>query len=217
MKMIDAVLAVSQLRDEDASWKPIGSPNVEERIWQFTGFEPTAKKDILPKREGRRYRVVDLPANIKDWYKPEYDASDANVWHTGKAPIGKGGHPRGPKIPVNYPSAWGDDEILLARMTFELDHIDFDMYRLKTLCNNGFIVYLNGKEVQKYTWWKEQGEYAKWPMGKKEVALLKKGTNTIAVYAIAMYPYAVKTNWKQKVFGECDVYIEGLHIEDLYK
>lgn len=213
MKAIDTVLGLLQLRDKNAGWKPIGKPKFAERIWRFTTFEPTAKKDIKPKHEGRRYRKVTLPADMKDWFKPEFDASK---WKSGKAPIGKGAHPRHPKPPFPYASAWGDGEILLARTTFELDSTDYDMYRLRTLCNNGFIVYLNGKKIRSYTWWKEPNAYAKWPMGPKEVALLKKGTNTLAVYAIAQYPSAQKPHWKQKVFGEADCYIEGLRKEDLY-
>jgi len=213
MQTIDAVLGLIQLRDENAGWKPIGSPPFEERIWQFTSFEPTAETDILPKYEGRRYREVGLPSKMEGWFKPEFDASK---WKSGKAPIGKGAHPRHPKPPFPYFSDWGEGEILLARTTFELDAVDYDMYRLRTMCSNGFIVYLNGQKIRTYTWWMEPDAYAKWPMGPKEAALLKKGTNTLAVYGIATYPSAIKPNWKQKVFGEADGYIEGLRTEDLY-
>lgn len=213
MKAIDTVLGLIQLRDKQVGWSPIGSPLFPERTWRFTSFDPTAEKDILPKREGRRYREVDLPSNMAAWFKPEFDASS---WQSGKAPIGKGSHPRGPRNPAPYPSAWGDGEILLARTSFELDAVDYDMYRLRTLCNNGFIVYLNGQKIQSYSWWKEPAVYEKWPMGSKEVALLKKGTNTIAVYAISVFPSAAKSHWKPEVFGEMDCYIEGLRKEDLY-
>jgi hypothetical protein len=211
-KMIDSILGLIQLRDEDAGWEPIGSPKLKERIWQYTSFDPTAEKDIMPKREGRRYRKVSLPADLEGWFMPEFDARN---WKSGIAPVGKGSHPRGAKDP-NYPSTWGEGEILLARTTFDLDRTDYDLYRLRTLCNNGFIVYLNGKNIQTFTWWKDPGQYAKWPMDPKNSALLKKGTNTIAVYAIAMYPSAHKSHWKPEVFGEMNVFIEGLRKEDLY-
>jgi len=154
-----------------------------------------------------------LPSNMKEWFKPEFDASK---WKSGKAPIGKGAHPRHRKPPFPSSSAWGDGEILLARTTFELDNPDYDMYRLRTLCSNGFIVYLNGQKIRTYSWWSEPDAYAKWPMGSKEATLLKKGTNTLAVYGIATYPSAIKPNWKEKVFGVVDCYIEGLRKEDLY-
>ena len=211
-KMIDSILGLIQLRDEGAGWEPIGSPELKERIWRYTSFDPTAEKDIMPKREGRRYRKVSLPADLEGWFMPEFDARN---WKSGIAPVGKGSHPRRPKEP-NYPSTWGDGEILLARTTFDLDRTDYDLYRLRTLCNNGFIVYLNGKNIKTFTWWKDPGQYAKWPMDPKHSALLKKGTNTIAVYAIAMYPSAHKAHWKQEVFGEMNAYIEGLRKEDLY-
>ena len=108
------------------------------------------------------------------WYQPGYDASG---WQSGLAPIGKGEHPRAPKNLV-HKSPWGDGEILLARTTFELDATDYDLYRLRTVCIQGFDVYLNGKKIESYSWWADPTENRKWPMSQRSAGLLKKGTNT---------------------------------------
>jgi hypothetical protein len=210
-RAIDALLGIIQFRDPDAGWKIIGSPTQEERTWHFHAFEPTAEKDVLPKREGRRYRQVTLPAGMENWYKPEFDAS---AWASGKAPIGKGGHPRAPKN-IEHRSPWGEGEILLARTTFELDSTDYDLYRLRTICTQGFDVYLNGKKIQSYSWWADPKDNRKWPMGSREAALLKKGANTLAVYTTLVYPSSQKPHWKEEVFGHVNCYIEGLRKEDL--
>lgn len=68
IQMIDSILGLIQLRNEDAGWEPIGSPKLKERIWRYTSFDPTAEKDIMPKREGRRYRKVSLPADLEGWF-----------------------------------------------------------------------------------------------------------------------------------------------------
>ena len=55
-----------------------------------------------------------------------------------------------------------------------------------------------------------------WPIEPRDVALLKKGTNTLAVYTMVFYPSASNPHWKGKVFGRLDCYIEGLNKKDLY-
>ena len=184
IRTIDALLGILELRDADAGWKVVGTPTQQERVWRYTSFDPVEEKDQLPKREGRRYRHVTLPSGMEDWFKPGFDDSK---WLSGKAPIGKGGHPRAPKSLV-HGSPWGEGEILMARTTFEVDAADHDLYRLRTLCIQGFDVYLNGRKIQSYSWWADPGDNRKWPMGPKEAALLKKGTNTLAVYTTPAIP-----------------------------
>ena len=210
--VIDALLGIIQLHEPDAGWKTIGAPTQQERIWHYTSFNPTEEKDLLPKRAGRRYRKVTLPAGMDGWYQPDFDASS---WQSGPAPIGKGEHQRAPKD-LKHKSPWGDGEILLARTTFELDATDYDLYRLRTICTQGFDVYLNGKKIESYSWWANPTENRKWPMSKGKASLLKKGTNTLAVYTPCVYPSSQKPHWRGEVFGHLDVYIEGLRKEDLY-
>jgi hypothetical protein len=209
---IDALLGIIQLRNPNAGWQSIGTPAYTERQWRFTSFDPIAEKDMLPLREGRRYRAVELPDNLQDWFKPEFDDT---AWQQGLAPIGKGGHPRANKSIVNR-SDWGPGEILLARTTFELSDTDFDLYRVRVMCLQGYTIYLNGRPIQTYTWWHAPSEFAIWPMGRREAGLLKKGTNTLAIYTMAYYPSAAKPHWKEEVFGQVDLHIEGLRTSDLH-
>ena len=209
---IDALLGILQFRDANAGWKILGTPPKQERAWQYLAFEPTAEKDILPKRNSRRHRDITLPTELQHWFMPDFDAKG---WQSGPTPIGTGGHPRAPKNLVHR-SPWGDGEILLARTTFELDATDYDLYRISMIATQGFDVYLNGKKIQTYTWWTNPGENRKWPMGAKEAALLRKGTNTLAVTTTLIYPSAQKPHWKDEVFGHFDCHIEALRKEDLY-
>lgn len=213
IRTIDALIGITELRSENVGWTVIGSPATEEREWQYFSFHPKAEKDRMPKREGRRYRQVELAPELQDWHQPGFDASG---WQTGRAPIGKGAHPRAGNSPLENQSTWGEGEILLARTSFELNDTDYDLYRLRMLCIQGFQVYLNGKRIQTYSWWQAPKEYRKWPIGSKEAALLKKGTNTIAIYTMEVYPSSQKPHWKDEVFGQLDCYIEGLRKEDLY-
>ena len=81
----------------------------------------------------------------------------------------------------------------------------------------GFEVYLNGKLIETYTWWQEPAEIRKWPIAAKDAALLKKVTNTLAIYTMELYPNAMKPHWPDEVFGRLNAYIEGLRKEDLYQ
>lgn len=211
--MIDALLGVTGLRDSKSGWQDIGSPGREERVWKYTSFHPTKEKDKLPKRDGRRFRKVDLPENLEGWFKPEYDASK---WQSGKAPIGKGSHPREGKDTPKSRSVWGEGEILLARTSFEVKDTGFDLHRLRIMATQGYEVYLNGKRIERYTWFKDPDTMQIWPMDESQAALLDKGTNTLAVYTFEVYPSAMKPNWKGEVFGKLDCYIEGLRMGDLY-
>jgi hypothetical protein len=212
IRIIDALLEVIELREPDVGWQIIGLPPQDTHEWHFISFDPPADKDHMPKRVGRRYRQVELPKGLEDWYKPEFDTSE---WQKGRAPIGKGGHPRGRGL--NEPaSTWGDGEILLARTTFELDDTNFDLYRLRIQCVQGFEVYLNGQLIRTYTWWQDPEEFRKWPINANHAALLKKGTNTLAIYTMEYYPSAHKPHWPDEVFGRLNAYIEGLRKEDLY-
>ncbi len=212
IKTIDALLALMELGEGGAGWDVIGSPQSAERTWHYFSFHPTAEQDLMPKREGRRFRQVGIAPELKDWFKPEFDASG---WQSGPAPIGKGGHPRAGGT-VEHRSPWGEGEFLLARTTFEIDDLDYDLYRLRILCIQGYEVYLNGKKIRTYRWWQAPREYRSWSLNSRQAALLKKGTNTLAIYTMEVYPSAQRPHWKDEVFGQVDAYIEGLRKEDLY-
>jgi hypothetical protein len=147
-----------------------------------------------------------LTDDLKDWFKPEYDDSK---WNSGRAPIGKGVYKAGNVCFTNQ-SDWGKGEFIVARTTFEVEKLDYDSYRLSILNPQGFKVYLNGHEIVGYGWWQDKPHYAPWPLGPGEVAHLKKGTNSIAIYSNVEYDEKTKVP-----FGQVDCFIEGLKTSDL--
>ena len=91
-----------------------------------------------------------------------------------------------------------------------MEKLDYDSYRLSILNPQGFNVYLNGQRIVGYGWWQTKPHYAPWPLGPGEVALLKKGTNVIAVYTNVEYDETTKVP-----IGQVDCLIEGLKHSDL--
>jgi hypothetical protein len=210
--LIDTVLALKQLKGDVTGWQAIGAPAPAKRVWRFVSFDPTSEDDMMPRRDRKRFREVKLPDGFEGWHKPGFDDSK---WNKGAAPIGIGEFKKR-DLQATARSAWGDGEFLLARTTFELDATDYDLYRLRILNNQGFHIYLNGKRINTYIWWSDNPNYWKREMSDQQAKLLKKGKNTLAVYANAEFPSAMKPHrWTQEKLGFIDVYIEGLRISDL--
>jgi hypothetical protein len=192
-----------QERETDApGWRPIGTPLPDDRTWRFTSFNPQKKDDELVKTEKKRFREVELPAELQEWHTPEFDDSK---WSSGKAPIGKGTwkHRNWPE--VKYNSDWGDGEFILMRTTFELDSLDYAAYRISVLASQGFQVYLNGHKIHTYIWWKDEPSYRPIGLDAGHTKFLKKGANVLAAYATT--EYAKKT---QESFSSIDLMIEGI-------
>jgi hypothetical protein len=201
MGLIDAILDILALKDPDAGWQELGKTRHADRMWRFTSIEPKGA-DVLHPREGKRFRNITLPAELKGWFEPGFDD---RAWKEGKAPIGVG--LRGdPKAWFKNESPWGDDEFVLMRTTFELDSTDFDYVRIRVRANQGFEIYLNGRLLNGYGWWNSTPEYSKVMGGDR--SWLKKGTNHLAVRAGSDYHNGVHV-------GQIDVYLEGLRKEDL--
>ena len=204
--IVSTLIDLAKLRNPAAGWKPIGKVPSSELVWRFKSFDPIVEKDQLPIHEARRFRDIQLSDDLKDWFKPEYDDSK---WNSGRAPIGTGLIKGGNQSLVNQ-SDWGKGEFIVARTTFEVDALDFDSYRLSILVKQGFHVYLNGQRITSYGWWLSTPHYAPWPLGPGEVAHLKKGTNSLAVYSNVYYDPTTKAP-----IGHVDCYFEGLKESDL--
>jgi hypothetical protein len=204
--IVSTLIDLAKLRNPAAGWKPIGKVPSSELVWRFKSFDPIVEKDQLPIHEARRFRDIQLSDDLKDWFKPEYDDSK---WNSGRAPIGTGLIKGGNPSLVNQ-SDWGKGEFIVARTTFEVDALDFDSYRLSILVKQGFHVYLNGQRITSYGWWLSPPHYAPWPLGPGEVAHLKKGTNSLAVYSNVFYDPTTKAP-----IGHVDCYFEGLKESDL--
>jgi hypothetical protein len=202
--IVCTLIDLAKLRNPAAGWKPIGKVPSSELVWRFKSFDPIVEKDQLPIHEGHRFRDIQLSDDLKDWFKPEYDDSK---WNSGRAPIGTGLIKGGNPSLVNQ-SDWGKGEFIVARMTFEVDALDFDSYRLSILVKQGYHVYLNGQRIASYGWWLSTPHYA--PMSSVDPKLLKKGTNSLAVYSNVYYDPTTKAP-----IGHVDCYIEGLKHSDL--
>jgi hypothetical protein len=202
LPLIDAILGLITLKHPDAGWRGLGKTRHAERLWRYTSIEPQGD-DVLHPREGKRFRNITLPPGLNGWFEPGFDDSG---WRQGKAPIGVG--VRGdPKAWFENASPWGDDEFLLIRSSFELDSTDFDYVRIRVLARQGFDIYLNGTKIHTYIWWADP-EYRKIMLENHHKALLRKGTNHLAILVGSDYLDGVHV-------GQIDLYLEGLRKEDL--
>jgi len=188
-------------------WQVVGDPSQAERVWRYTSVDPTAEKDRREAKEKKRFRDIALPAELNDWYQPEFDDSK---WHSGQAPIGKGTWTFRDAPLVKSKSEWGAGEFLLMRTTFTVEDLNYDAYRLAAFSRQGYHVYLNGQKLQTYIWWKDQPHYMVWEIAGNKAKCLRKGENVLAVYANCEYQR--KTG---EAFGAVDMVIEGITSKDL--
>ena len=201
--LLDTIIDLTKLRKPVAGWQAIGAPKLEDRTWRFTSFDPLIEKDRVHPREKRRFRTIKLPGELEGWYKTDYDDSR---WRKGRAPIGVGVHKAG-RVSFKNNSDWGKGEFIVMRTTFEVDAVDCDSYRLKILAKQGFHVYLNGRRISSYGWWKDMPHYRAILF---DARCLKKGANVLAAYGNVQYDR--KTH---KPAGQMDLFIEGLKMSDL--
>ncbi|MBT8045408.1 MAG: hypothetical protein KJO79_10695, partial [Verrucomicrobiae bacterium] len=204
--LVDTLIDLTKMRKDVTGWQPLGKIKPSDRIWRFMTFDPLSKKDEMAMRERKRFRRVQLPKQLEGWQNVGYDD---RAWRTGKAPIGKGPDTfRGVQIPNT--TEWGKGEFIVMRTTFEVDDQNYDAYRIRILARQGYDVYLNGKLIENYIWWKDLPSYRPFVMGPDKVSLLKKGTNVLAAYA--NMEYHKKT---RQPTGQMDLYIEGLKMSDI--
>jgi hypothetical protein len=204
--LLDTIIDLTKLRNPEAGWKPLGKVPPAERIWRFVSFDPLTEKDRLHPREKKRFRDIELPADLRGWQTPGYDDSR---WKQGCAPIGIGDFKQG-GVSFDNKSDWGKGEFLLMRTTFDVDALDCDLYRLNILARQGFRVFLNGQEIDAYGWWKDMPHYRPIVLGTGQVKHLKLGTNVLAAYGNVEYDRQT-----QAPCGQMDLTIEGLRMSDL--
>lgn len=206
---LDTLIALAKLKYPDIEWQPLGKEKPADRIWHFTSFDCPADEKLHP-REGKRFRDVTLPPELKGWEKPGFDD---NKWNSGKAPIGVGVFHQKNKKDVFLPnqSDWGKGEFIVMRSEFDLAAADFDYYRIRVLANQGFRVYVNGKPVHTYIWWNSAPVYRPIVLPQECNSLFKKGKNIIAVYANCAYPN------QGPAVGQIDIRVEGLRKSEITK
>ncbi len=189
-------------RKWDKFWTPIGKPLPEERNWRFVTVDATETKDKLQEFTDRRFRDISLPPGMENWYLPDFDDSQ---WTVGKAPIGKGVWNHSGITLDQFSSTWGAGEFLLMRSIFEVDHLDYDSYRIAILARQGFHVYLNGHRIHTYIWWQDKPQYSSIVLDEEQTRHLKKGKNVLAVYANDQYSSDVPEH-----YAALDAWIEGI-------
>ena len=186
---------------DDGCWQVIGKRKPEERTWRFLSFDRKTKEEELLGTDDRQF-LEETPAALKQWYKPDFDASS---WQSGPAPIGKGAWKGHRGVTVKNNTKWGTGNILLMRTTFELDSADCEEYRLSILARQSFHVYLNGHRIHTYVWWKNQPYYRATGLSDEHTKHLKKGVNVLAAYASVGYDRRSK-----EPCASIDLAIEGL-------
>ncbi len=204
--LLGTIIDLTRLKNPAAGWKPLGNTPPAERIWRYRSFDPLTEKDRLHPREGKRFRDIELPEELKGWQEPGYDDSG---WQQGRAPIGVGLWKRD-GISFANQSDWGKGEFIVMRTTFEVDALDFDAYRLSILARQGFRVFLNGHEISAYVWWVDIPHYSPRELGGAAVRHLKTGTNVLAAYGNV----ELDRNTHEPR-GQMDLCIEGLRMADL--
>lgn len=189
-------------RKWDPFWKPLGRPAPAERNWRYVSVDAAEAKDQLQTFDERRFRDITLPAGWTNWFMPDFDDSQ---WASGQAPIGKGLWNHSGITLEKYPSAWGNGEFLLMRTTFEVDHLDYQAYRLAILARQGFHVYLNGQKIHTYIWWQDKPQYRSIVLEEEQAKHLKQGRNVLALYANDQYAPDSPNR-----YAALDAWIEGI-------
>ncbi len=205
--LVDTILDLTELGKPVPGWTPLGRVKPADRMWRFTSFDPQREKDRLHPREKKRFRDIQPPDHLKGWYRVDYDDSS---WRRGRAPVGIGKCRGRGGVSFENSSAWGKGEFLVMRTTFTVDDLDYDLYRLSILARQGYHVYLNGREIQTYIWWKNMPHYRAILLNAGSCRHLKKGVNVLAAYGNVEYDQ--KTN---EPLGQMDLFIEGLKLSDL--
>jgi len=207
--LLNTLIDLAKLGKPIAGWAPLGKIKPADRVWHFQSFDPQSEKDQKHPREKKRFRDVQLPADLEGWSQPDFAAGKLS---RGRAPIGVGVCKGRGGVSFENPSDWGKGEFLVMRTTFDVDDIDHDLYRLSILARQGFHVYLNGHRIESYGWWKDQPHYRTILLNRGAIKHLKKGTNVLAAYGNVEYDK--KTGDPR---GQMDLFIEGLKLSDLQK
>ncbi len=220
-KLLDTLIKLTALRQKVKGWEPLGAPEPKVCTWKYLSFDPLKKRDELHPRIGapKRLRKVTIPKGCEGWYKPDFDDSK---WKSGKAPIGVGkfiahGHARAhvadPEFFYPNNSDWGKKEFILMRTEFELEDLDFDLFRLSVLADQGYHIYLNGKKIHTYIWFMGNPTYRHIMLGKNEIRHLKKGKNTLA--AVGVTRFQKQKDESYEMVGQMDLFLEGLKKKEL--
>jgi len=200
MNKLNKLLAIDDMSGIPGGWEMFGRDSEGNAQWWFTSFEPSSK---LPPDVRNRWREVTIPDRLKGWYKPGYNPK-ANGWERVEDSV-FGVAPRGYTVSGD----WMKDrletsgEAVFVRKKFEIEDLNYKLFRLNTYSRQGFDVYLNGHKVASRTnrsrTWQASTVY----LGDQQIAHLKPGENVIAVRSFLQY-------FRGPTGGGVDVFLEGL-------
>jgi hypothetical protein len=197
---MNKLLAIDSMAGVAGGWQLLGNNASGEQEWWFTSFDPKEKPQD---GEENRYRKIELPDTLANWYAPDYDPA-RNGWQMDKGKTFEGSAPEF----YNQPQSWlknhlpNAGEVVFVRKTFELDDIDQAMFRVTVYARQGYDVYLNGHRIGgnagRSKSWAARQHYLDDEMRKH----LKPGKNVIAATSFLQY-------FRGKV-GGVHVYVEAL-------
>jgi alpha-L-fucosidase len=206
---------------DDYGWHPYG-PARDAMQWDYLCFDPDDKNPWGPYA---RYREVELPAVMDNWFAVDFDAAAAG-WQKGKAPFGsKAGklEALNPGCALascgcsQTPNTLWDKEVLLMRGTFAFPEVKpGHRYRLMIGGGNhvfrgdGAAVYINGRLVAEQKRGHQKGEGGL-PRGvlldKEATEALAKGTVTIAVKSFLLQDFDSK-----EIVNHLSIWLEEMKI-----
>ena len=143
---------------DDYDWHSFG-PDFNKVNWSYYSFDP---KEALPKEKGSRYRKVNYPAGMENWFVPVFDAGKAG-WKKGLQPFGQLDGKLAPLSETctasfcrcgEKPKTLWEKEVLLVRGTVEIPLLKKDhRYRIvvggsaHVNSGEGYAIYANGKLI----------------------------------------------------------------------
>jgi hypothetical protein len=197
VELVNKVLQIDELTGDSPGWRLLDNTASGNQQWHHHSFQPA---DAPPEGEMNRYRKVDLPADLENWFQPDYDPA-AHGWRKVTATLG-GKAPQSHRNQPAWKSADKAGEVLFLRKTFDLADTDHALLRLVTYTRQGYRIHLNGNLVVenkgRSKTWQPRYDY----LDAKARQHLKPGINTIAATSFMQY-------FRGKE-GDIEVYLEGL-------
>ncbi len=195
---LQMILDIRALAGSEDGWQMLGSADGSQ-TWHFASYHPEERPD---ESAHQRFRDVTLPDTFSGWQQPDY-AGPADLWKSVTAQVAKTPPGSFQQVPQAYRNLMSDaGEVLLLRKEFDLEDIDYELFRLTLFSRQGFRVFINGEQVAE-----ERGRSRTW--GARHVFLnentakhLREGRNVIAVMSFMQYFRGRD--------GGIDVYLEGL-------
>ena len=181
---MNKLLQIDQMAGLPFGWQLLGNDDEGKQEWWLTTYEPDDRPDD---DQMVRYRDIELPEHLKDWYAVDYSPAEED-WFKIRKEIGD----MAPSSHSQF-TKWREDilsdagEVILVRTSFDLDDLDHVMYRLVAFTRQGYEIYLNGNRIMEQsgrsrTW---QPRITNFDTAMKEH--LREGTNVLAARSFLQY------------------------------